>query len=350
MARPSTVLVVAFLVTVLIGALAVGGAIAADGSPERVDDLGHPTDGPAVEISIDVQDNGDARWAITHRFSTATSSEEAAFNQLVNDLDAGTVDPWYSTELFEGYRDAAATVVDREMAIRDATWEDSVDDDIGEITFLLTWTNFAETTDNGVIVGDAFTSQDGTWFETLGEDTRLAIHAPPNQLVDSSPTAAEIHNNSVVWQGPATFERGDFEIRFVVDPDAGVDGLPGWLLAGVIVILLVLVGVGGAVGYREGWLTLEEPPVDAEDVDGDEPPVEPIDEELLSDPERVERMLATNGGRMKQAAIIEETGWSSAKVSQLLSTMADEGRIEKLRIGQENLISLPEDDGDAAEE
>jgi uncharacterized membrane protein len=48
---------------------------------------------------------------------------------------------------------------------------------------------------------------------------------------------------------------------------------------------------------------------------------------------------------MKQAAIVDETGWSDAKVSQLLSSMADDGRVEKLRLGRENLISLP-DDGD----
>lgn len=46
---------------------------------------------------------------------------------------------------------------------------------------------------------------------------------------------------------------------------------------------------------------------------------------------------------MKQAAIVTETGWSNAKVSQLLSAMAEEGRVEKLRIGRENLISLPDD-------
>jgi uncharacterized membrane protein len=50
---------------------------------------------------------------------------------------------------------------------------------------------------------------------------------------------------------------------------------------------------------------------------------------------------------MRQADIVAETGWSDAKVSQLLSAMADEGRVEKLRLGRENLISLPDDeDGD----
>lgn len=49
---------------------------------------------------------------------------------------------------------------------------------------------------------------------------------------------------------------------------------------------------------------------------------------------------------MKQANIVKETGWSDAKVSQLLSAMADEERVEKLRLGRENLISLPDEDED----
>jgi hypothetical protein len=59
---------------------------------------------------------------------------------------------------------------------------------------------------------------------------------------------------------------------------------------------------------------------------------------------------------MRQAAIVDETGWSDAKVSQLLSAMAEDDRVEKLRLGRENLISLPEaahgsgvDDGDAGD-
>jgi len=48
---------------------------------------------------------------------------------------------------------------------------------------------------------------------------------------------------------------------------------------------------------------------------------------------------------MRQADIVAKTGWSDAKVSQLLSAMAELGRVEKLRLGRENLISIPDDGG-----
>ena len=74
-----------------------------------------------------------------------------------------------------------------------------------------------------------------------------------------------------------------------------------------------------------------------------------IDDELLSDEERIDRLLEENGGRMKQADIVEATDWSNAKVSQLLSSMHEAGDIDKLRIGRENLISFPDVDITAGE-
>ncbi|GAA0210222.1 helix-turn-helix transcriptional regulator [Halobaculum roseum] len=108
---------------------------------------------------------------------------------------------------------------------------------------------------------------------------------------------------------------------------------------------------GGAVGATAAG---DGTTADGTDGDGtaaageerDDGATEPEEDlELLSDEERVERLLDGHGGRMRQGTIVDETGWSDAKVSQLLSAMADEGRVEKLRLGRENLISLV-DDGD----
>ncbi|WP_246391753.1 helix-turn-helix transcriptional regulator [Halosimplex pelagicum] len=103
----------------------------------------------------------------------------------------------------------------------------------------------------------------------------------------------------------------------------------------------------GAAGAAAGGAGASGSTADA-DADTDAETVDEaddgIDEELLSDEERVERLIERNGGRMKQAAIVRETGWSNAKVSQLLSAMDDDDRIDKLRIGRENLISFPDED------
>ncbi|WEL22161.1 hypothetical protein [Halorhabdus sp. BNX81] len=69
---------------------------------------------------------------------------------------------------------------------------------------------------------------------------------------------------------------------------------------------------------------------------------------LLSDDDRVRQLLEDNGGRMKQTKIVEATEWSKSKVSMLLSEMEDDGEITKLRVGRENIVSLPGDEPAAA--
>lgn len=64
-------------------------------------------------------------------------------------------------------------------------------------------------------------------------------------------------------------------------------------------------------------------------------------DELLPAEVRVRRLLEAEDGHMKQSAIVERTAWSKAKVSRLLSRMADDGDVRKVRLGRENLVCLP---------
>ena len=66
----------------------------------------------------------------------------------------------------------------------------------------------------------------------------------------------------------------------------------------------------------------------------------PSDGELLTDEERIERLLLQAGGRMSQADIVENTHWSSPSVSRKLSAMEDEGLITRVQVGRGNLVFL----------
>jgi hypothetical protein len=59
-----------------------------------------------------------------------------------------------------------------------------------------------------------------------------------------------------------------------------------------------------------------------------------------SDVKRVVQLLQANDGYMKQSRIVEQTDWSKAKVSRLLTQMAENGRITKNKDGRENIIIL----------
>ena len=63
-------------------------------------------------------------------------------------------------------------------------------------------------------------------------------------------------------------------------------------------------------------------------------------EEFMTDRERIQYLVRSNGGRMKQSEIVDSVDWSKAKVSRLLADLEDEEEITKLRLGRENLICL----------
>ncbi|ELZ18252.1 hypothetical protein C478_01300 [Natrinema thermotolerans DSM 11552] len=270
---------------------------------------------------------------------------------------------------------------------------------VGVISYSFTWTNFAVVDGDRIYVGDAFRTDDTLLFSVLNSWQRLVIEPPDNYGFVDVPTGTE--NGALVWNGPYEFDETGLEITILRGADTnpespGTDGsnslLPtgmwGWLIA--VGIVLVVLAAGGYFVVRRtdrvnpsavvpsleriepsAWLGRRERPTDTPGEITDEtketdatpePAAEPtvaagtesgthlefeepvgdaVDPELLSDEERVLRMLKQNGGRMKQASIVSETGWSNAKVSQLLSQMDDDDEIEKLRIGRENLITLP---------
>jgi len=120
----------------------------------------------------------------------------------------------------------------------------------------------------------------------------------------------------------------------------------------IMLLLLVLLGAGGtAVWYTMSRSSGESPaPESTSQADAGVTGADESSEtgQLLSDEDRVLRLLEENGGRMRQVSIVEETEWSKSKVSMLLSEMEDEGAISKLRVGRENIISLAGEEPEAA--
>ena len=61
-----------------------------------------------------------------------------------------------------------------------------------------------------------------------------------------------------------------------------------------------------------------------------------------TDEERVHEVLDEHDGRVRQSVVVSETGWSKSKVSRVLSGMADDGAIQKIPIGRENVVVHPD--------
>ena len=332
-------------------------------------------------LEVQLQPDGDARWSVTAAYNLSTANRTAAFRTLAAEFTANETDE-LGLSAFERAANASASATGREMEITDvnraASPESAIRNGTGRLTLSFTWTNFARVERDRLTVGDVFETPGGTWLPGLDDGQRLVVEPPEGYAVFSaSPDVPAPQNGTLVWTGPATFGPDGFSVTFTgsgastpTDTPPGDPNGPGPQGSGglfwVLVATLTL-GTGAAVVYvvvqrRErdrgpgpagaddggdaGGGAAGETAEAGDDAGAAEEPDEPedLDEELLSDEERVERLLERNGGRMKQATIVKETGWSNAKVSQLLSAMEEEGRVDKLRIGRENLISFPDED------
>jgi hypothetical protein len=327
-----------------------------------------------TEFYVAPDPDGNARWRISVRYDLSTDADRAAFADYGRDFEAGDADVGLDVAFFRTLAAEASSETGREMSIRNTSRNATVANGTGVLRLSFTWTNFVTDTDTGFTIRDAVLMPDGrTWLASIGPSQRLVVETPSGYQVTD--TRFGLDNGSVVVEGPHTF-RDPLSIsyqRTAVEEPTPDPGPPWSLIGGALLLVAVLVA---AVYARSRDDEPKTPPSDTDSRDdtpdpgpaepasdpdaapGDADPVTetetqdeddtdadgPVDPTLLSDEERVEHLLDRNGGRMKQARIVKETGWSDAKVSQLLSTMADDGRIEKLRLGRENLISLPDED------
>ncbi|WP_128476780.1 helix-turn-helix transcriptional regulator [Halorussus pelagicus] len=327
-------------------------------------------------MHITLRENGDARWNVTARYHLADNNETEAFRQLASEYEDGRSQSGLTTPTFERVVERVNAESNRSMELREVGRSAAIRNDgsVGVLTLSFTWTNFTQLTDNKIVLGDVFWVGSDTWLPTLSEDQTLVITVPSDYyILGASPSGGQIVNGTVLrYEGPQEFTRGDFEVTYspksIGTPTPSEGFFPGGSsLFGLVAVFVLLTGSFGAyalaqrrdvdptpaTGSSSGSGDdspasatetqtsdgVEGDSADADDGDSDEPAPE-----LLSDEERVLRLLRDNDGRMKQGQIVKETNWSNAKVSQLLSKMDDNDEVDKLRIGRENLITLPDED------
>ncbi|AHG00270.1 hypothetical protein HALLA_17155 [Halostagnicola larsenii XH-48] len=402
-----TLALVALLVASTFGSVAaspISSSTGADRSPAQYtvattfqdSDMQFDAADPKQSFRLNITESGDAEWTVESRFLLTDDSEVEQFEEFATEYTASNEFP---IEAFEQANANADESIDREMAIKDERWDEprteapnddelemiESDDDIetdnasiGVISYSFTWTNFGYVDGDRIYVNDVFESEHGDLLPFLNSNQQLVIQTPP-EYEGVTPGSED---GTYVWDGPVELT-DEPDLVFLSSGGSAPFPTLGWV-GGILAVLAVAFGVSGyLLAQRRSDLEplidripdISVPGVDSNRdsghvTDGDSFTAagsaqsggdrlaasesrdaeleftedEEVDPSLLSDEERVHRMLSKNGGRMKQATIVKETGWSNAKVSQLLSKMDDDDEIEKLRIGRENLITHPEVD------
>ncbi|MFB6354678.1 MAG: helix-turn-helix transcriptional regulator [Halobacteriales archaeon] len=365
MARPSAVALAVCLLAVAAGA--AGATPAATGIGL---DLGQEFD--RTQFRIAVYPNGSARWTFHYERTLDNASEREQFEAFAAGFTAN------ETGLFGDFRNQSRALAaqgeaatGREMAARAFARRAFVTttlNDVGVVEMAFTWTGFARVEGERVIVGDVF---EGGLY--IGPGQSLVIRpagglvfrsVEPRGTLSGSSLAA---SDTVTWQGERSFTDNHPRVVFgpaaagsptttgpgTTQPPAGgtdrtttaaTEPSSTWPVA--LVVLVIVAALGMFLYRRRGTGSAGRPP--AGPADGPDGAASVDSAALLEDEERVVQVLREHGGRMRQSAIVEATGWSKSKVSMVLSEMAEADQVRKLQVGRENLISLPGHEPDAA--
>ncbi|WP_247008881.1 helix-turn-helix transcriptional regulator [Halorientalis litorea] len=369
---------------VLSGVLAVptgrtDGAVAAQS--DRTSAFVQPDQFSSATFTVEVHENGSARWTFSYYTSALNASQQDDFREYARRFESRETDLWTN---FQNRADALVSAgtnaTGRNMTARNFRHAASLNDvgNRGVVTMSFLWADFAQVQGDRVVVADVF---DGVFY--IGPSQWLVFERGPGLRFDSTspdPDAVSggtlAESDTVTYYGEQQFPDNNPRVAFATDTagaaeDGGGEaatttggpesagGIPMTLLGFAVLV----VGLGAVVAWRtDVFRSGDEGSVTAAPDDGSDAgavatatsdattEAEPAvpDEELLTDEDRVVKLLEESGGRMKQANIVEETEWSKSKVSMLLSDMEEEGDISKLRVGRENIVSLSGHEPDAA--
>ena len=196
-----------------------------------------------------------------------------------------------------------------------------------------------------ITVGSSPTNvdSDGDGFDDSAEVAAGLSPTAPNPDPDGD--GLSNHRESELGTDPMAADTDDDFLNDRLEVQLGTNPTSP-LMTRILGVLLLLAGLGLVVRVwqsRGRWSAAG---------DADDDPAAALGpaerNEVLSDEEHVIEMLEENGGRMPQRQITERREWSKSKVSRLLSKMEEEGEINKISTGRENLITLHDQVPDGA--
>ena len=262
-----------------------------------------------VHYVIDLKENGSAAISEEHRISLVSPGSESDFKNYSYNTEKIRDDfrkEWDEiVSIAEDYLGRDLSVQNFDVAVFKAGIGD-----YGLVKFSFECSGFAEATNGEMLVGDIFLGG-----SHLHENDTLTIRYPEGYSVDSiSPEPDKSSTNEVVWHGIRDFSSGEPGILLRTEPSY----VWIWAVAAIFVIIGSFFGLTKKrrTSQPEGTVTAE----DSED--------------------KIVQLLESAGGSMLQSEIVKLTGFSKSKTSTILSEMKEEGKIQKVKKGRENLIRL----------
>ena len=274
-----------------------------------------------VAYSIQINSDGSALWKITN-FSdiNATVDTFSEFQDKVSSVIA-----------------SASSVTHRSMTLDENSLQIntaiSPESKITEYSFL--WQNFSDVQANQIVFGDVFQVND--FFGKLYGDDALQISYPSTFTVKSvtpTPYQRDDSEKTLDWARTQDLVNSETAIVLTQTPLNGNSSMNGWQLYAIVVAVVAVGATLSLAGFymRNRRKTSLETSIAK--------PAQPI--ELETEEGKILKLLKSSGGTMRQSDIVEQSRFSKAKTSQLLSVLEKQGIITRYKKGRDKIVNLTE--------
>ena len=269
------------------------------------------------EYNVQVQSDGTANWTVI-QFSNANATVDSfdMFQQKVFDLV-----------------DASSSLTHRAMTVdvNSLQINTTVVADSKTTEYSFTWGNFSVVRANQLVIGDVF--QVNNFFGQLYGDAALQLGYPAEYTVKNvTPTPYLQQNNELQWSRTQDLTSNPVNIVLVNNNQSGPSTNSNWqLYVAVIAASVVSIGVILFGVYRFKRRKNNYAPASSEGVSA-----------LLSEEDKVLKLLKASGGSMRQSQITEQSRFSKAKTSQLLAVLEKNGSITRYKSGRDKIVTLKE--------
>lgn len=270
------------------------------------------------EYNVQIKSDGSAVWTII-QFSSANASVDTwdVFQQKVFDLV-----------------DTAATVTNRPMAVDENSLQinTTISSESKTTEYSFEWQNFSIVQGSTISFGDVF--QVNNFFGQLYGDAALQLSYPSDFSVKSvSPTPYERQDAaySLKWSRTQDLVANKVSIVLTSNSQNGSSPSNDWQQYAIIIVVLAVVITLTLLGFY----MFKRRKINSTSVILAESP-------LMSEEEKVMKLLKSSGGSMRQSKIKDQCMFSKAKTSQLLTALEKSGSITRYKNGRDKIVTLKE--------
>jgi uncharacterized membrane protein len=274
-----------------------------------------------IAYSVQINSDGSALWKITN-FSDVNAS-------------IGT---------FSGFQDkvsslieSASNITHREMTADENSLQInttiSSESKTTEYSFL--WQNFSLIQRHQIVFGDVFQVND--FFTQLYGDAAIQIIYPASYSVKSitpAPYQRDDSAKTLNWARTQDLVSGQTHIVLTSTDMTDNSSQIGWQQFAVIGVVVV-----GTALFLAGFYFFRQRKTSNKSASMGIPAVS---EELETEEGKILKLLKSSGGSMRQSDIVEQSRFSKAKTSQLLTLLEKNGAITRYKKGRDKIVNLTE--------